>query len=79
MAADAQRTRAFETVDAYCATHSLQLVAVIVLPGPVPIPNISTWETPSPHRRRLTGLLPHFTTLLHGIPPMADRAHGLVQ
>ncbi|KAI0709442.1 hypothetical protein C8Q76DRAFT_770269 [Earliella scabrosa] len=32
MTSSAQRTRAFETVDAYCATHSLHLVAVIVLP-----------------------------------------------
>ncbi|KAI0748304.1 hypothetical protein C8Q80DRAFT_731073 [Daedaleopsis nitida] len=34
MTSGAQRTRAFETVDAYCATHCLHLVAVIVLPAP---------------------------------------------
>lgn len=41
MTSHAQRTRAFETVDAYCATHTLYLVAVIVLPAPN---FISTWE-----------------------------------
>ncbi|KAI0636789.1 hypothetical protein C8Q77DRAFT_1094637 [Trametes polyzona] len=33
-----QRTHAVETVDAYCATHNLRLVAVIVLPTPAPAP-----------------------------------------
>ncbi|KAI0807401.1 hypothetical protein C8Q74DRAFT_59910 [Fomes fomentarius] len=47
MTSHAQRTRAFETVDAYCATHTLYLVAVIVLPAPKFITrtglNISAW------------------------------------
>ncbi|KAI0780746.1 hypothetical protein BD413DRAFT_462578 [Trametes elegans] len=36
MTSETQRTHAFETVDAYCATHNLHLVAVIVLPTSVP-------------------------------------------
>ncbi|TFK91231.1 hypothetical protein K466DRAFT_542051 [Polyporus arcularius HHB13444] len=34
MTSSAQRVRAVETVDAYCSTHSLHLVAVIVQPAP---------------------------------------------
>ncbi|KAI8998471.1 hypothetical protein BD414DRAFT_407239 [Trametes punicea] len=37
MSSGAQRTHAYETVDAYCAAHHLQLAAVIVLPTSVRI------------------------------------------
>ncbi|OJT14627.1 hypothetical protein TRAPUB_8873 [Trametes pubescens] len=38
MNSGAQRAHAVETVDAYCATHNLHLVAVIVLPSSAPAP-----------------------------------------
>ncbi|KAL1944619.1 hypothetical protein VTO73DRAFT_3049 [Trametes versicolor] len=38
MNSGAQRAHAVETVDAYCATHNLHLVAVIVLPPSAPAP-----------------------------------------
>lgn len=41
MNSGAQRAHAVETVDAYCATHNLHLVAVIVLPPSAPV---RMWE-----------------------------------
>ncbi|EJF66021.1 hypothetical protein DICSQDRAFT_165719 [Dichomitus squalens LYAD-421 SS1] len=39
MKSDAQRTRAVETVDAYCVAHHLHLVALVVLPSSVSSPH----------------------------------------
>ena len=55
MTSSTQRIRAVETVEAYCATHSLHLVAVIVQPAPG---FTSTWEPPFPRSPRLTPIPP---------------------
>lgn len=39
MSSRAQCTRAFETVDAYCAAHNLHLVAALLLPAPRALPS----------------------------------------
>ncbi|TBU35793.1 hypothetical protein BD309DRAFT_859527 [Dichomitus squalens] len=41
MKSDAQRTRAVETVDAYCVAHHLHLVALVVLPSSVSSPPVA--------------------------------------
>ena len=58
MSSRAQRTRAFETVDAYCSTHHLRLVAALVLPPPRSGgPDAGTYERPRPSPPRR--VLPH--------------------